>query len=121
MLVSFFLQVRLAAVMAAPHGRDVGAVEATEDVAEDDGQGGAEGGGDAQHVGLGAGAGQLTALQGGDGGRPVDPGTGAATVAGGDGVDEPGGEGRAVKPVPMGDEQVDRGGVGQQPGRVGAQ
>jgi hypothetical protein len=65
-------------------------------------------------------AGQLTVVKGGDGGRPVDPGADAPAVANSDGVDEPGGEGRAGKPVPMGDDQVDRGGIGEQPGRVGA-
>src|SRR5207344_2786287 len=103
------------------HGRDVGVIEAAEDVAQDDRQVGGEGCCDAQHVGLGTGAGQLTALQGGDGGLPVDPGADGVAVCGGDGVDEPGDEGRAGQPVSVSDEQVDRGDVGQQPGGVGAQ
>lgn len=92
---------------------DVAVVEVAQRVAQPDRQVGAEAGRDAQQVGLGAGAGQLALAQSGDRGSPADGdgrGAGGVAVAG---EEELFLEVAAAQPDPVGDDEVDRGGVGE--------
>ena len=90
---------------------DVGVVEGAQHAGEVDGDGGvAEAGGDAQDAGLGAGAAEPVAVEGGDGGFPVDPGVGMAGVAGA-GVDVAGDEVGPGQPGVVGGDQLGGGGV----------
>src|SRR5690348_9595238 len=84
---------------------DVALVEASEDLAEADGDVlVAEAGGDPQDRGLRGGAGQQPAVEGVDGGVPADHGDGLAgadAAAGGDDA----AEARLVQEVPVGGDQ----------------
>src|SRR6266853_4613737 len=84
----------------------IGVVEAGEGVLEVDGDAVGEGGGQAQDPVLAAAAGELAAVEGGDGFGPADGGHRGAVGDAGEGGDVLGGEAGPGQPVAVADEQV---------------
>src|ERR1700689_1131781 len=95
---------------------DVAPVEAAEVLPQADGDAGlGEAGGDQQDGALGAGAAQVTVLQCGDGGVPADDGERLLVGDRGPGGDDAP-EGGLVQEVPVPDDQVGGGHVGEHAG-----